>query len=89
MSFELSPQTSTGERGLSIVRRRGSTLPETLQKIAVFRLWSGDPTDLSDANEDAVEPRSKWNMLLGILVVVAVSGGFWAGVGFFIAHLLR
>jgi len=89
MSFELSPHASTGESRLRIVARgSGSTLPGTLQNIPVFRLWNVDSEELSDADEEG-ESRSMWNMLLGVLVAVAVSGGFWAGVGFLVARLLR
>ena len=89
-SLELSPHAGTRESRLSLVPRGpGSTLPETLQNMPVFRLWIGNSADLSRAIEDDGEPRNMWNTLLGVLVAVAVSGGFWAGVGFLVARLVR
>jgi len=37
---------------------------------------------------DAATTGFNWNALLGLVVVVGVSGSFWAGVGITLSHLL-
>ena len=80
MSFELFPLASTRERRLRIVARGlGSTLSEGVPDLCVHR----------SLESDDAEVRSTWNMFLGLLVVVAVSGSFWGGVGWLIGRLAR
>lgn len=83
MRFELFPPASTGERRLRIVARGSGS-----EDIPVFHFWNADSAGF-DPDDDGAEVRSKWNMFLGLLVAVAVSGSFWGGVGWLIARLAR
>jgi len=88
----LSPPASTRESRLRIVARvPAGTFPETFKELPAFRFSDGDLVDIGfdTEGEDGTEERSKWDMLLGLLIVVAVSGSFWAGVGWLIARLVR
>jgi len=43
-----------------------------------------------DETETPDAPRGmKWSLLLGLVFALLVSGGFWAGLGWFVAYLRR
>ena len=87
MSFELFPPASTRGRRLRIVARNLGGLPKAIHEVPALHFWS---TDLAGFDaDDGAEVRTKWNMFLGLLVVVAVSGSFWGGVGWLIARFAR
>jgi len=89
---QLSPHASTrGTRLKIVVRGPGGPPAETLPHVRILRFRRADDFLENDfeAGEVATQERSKWNILLGALVVLGVSGGFWTGVGMMIARLLR
>ena len=88
-SLELSP--GTRKTRLTIVARvPGGAFPEASPQILASGIWNIDSADLGFEADDAEgEERSKWNMFLGLLVVLAVSGTFWTGFGLLVARLVR
>ena len=88
--LQLFPHTSTREARLRIVARGpGGALLETFQNVSTLLFWSRDAVDLGFEADEDTEERSNWDLFLGFLVVLAVSGGFWTGLGLLIARLVR
>lgn len=82
-----SPHASTQGTRLQIVARGSRrTSPEAFPLI--LPSW-GMGGFAEPAFESGVEPPSFRNRLLGLAVIVGVSGGFWTGVALFINHLMR
>jgi hypothetical protein len=88
-SSELSPHASTRGTGLRIVARGlRSAPPETVPGGPVLHTWVV-PDFVGGDWDDDFQEQGIWNKLLGVAVVLGVSGGFWTGVGFLIARLVR
>lgn len=98
---QLSPQASTRETRLRIVAR-GSNRPSSKPfRDAPAPSWNESDLFEADLLERALvegdcevcpagaQGHTLGNVLLGIAVMVGVSGGFWTGVGLLIARLLR
>jgi hypothetical protein len=74
-----------------IARGRSSAPAATLQGVPILLPW-GEHDCVEryfDAGDVVAQERSKWNMLLGAVIVLGISGGFWTAVGLMIARLLR
>ena len=86
MSNKFPPKST---RGMRIVARGSKeNSPATFRDVLMAS--SSGAGELVEADFGmGAEERTLWNRFLGLAVVLAVSGGFWTGVGFFIAHLLR
>ena len=82
-----SPHASTQGTRLQIVAR-GSRRSSSDAFLLILPSW-GTGSFAEPAFESGVEPPSFRNKLLGVAVVVGVSGGFWTGVGLLIDHLMR
>jgi hypothetical protein len=83
---ELSPQTSTNGLNLRmVVHGPWSASPEKFRDMQFLRSWLEFDSELDDTRPRA---RVNWNAVLGLMVVVGVSAGFWTGVGFLIANLV-
>ena len=82
---QLSPQTSTHGMNMRIaVRGPWSDPPEGLRNMQFWRSW----LELdSEEDEKTGQGRVRWNAILGLALMVGISAGFWAGVGFLVAHL--
>jgi hypothetical protein len=88
-SSELSPHASARETRLRIVARGLRSAPsEAFPGAAVFHTWV--VCDFVDGDwDDGAQGRSTWNGLVGAAIALGFSGGFWTGVGFLIARLVR
>lgn len=83
--LQLSPQTSTRALRMRAIPERwisGYAYPEDM---GFLRSWMED-----DSCESADGTRSiNWGAISGLVLSLAISGGFWAGVGFLIAHFVK
>jgi len=86
VSYKLPPTSTHGMR--IVARGSGSSSASGFQDVQVVPSWGAGTLAEADFGVGA-EEYGLWNRFLGLMVVLAVSGGFWTGVGFFIAHLLR
>lgn len=59
-------------------------LPENSPESNFLRAWFEYDCDPSNPQR-----RHRWGTLMGLVMVVGISGGFWTGIGFLIARLLR
>ncbi len=57
-----------------------------LKDMKVLRSWLVYDSDFP---RRFVPGRLNWNLILGLAAVVAVSAGFWAGVGFLVARVWK
>jgi hypothetical protein len=84
---QLFPLSSTRETPLRqrISQAWGST-PSNLQDMKFLRSWFVYDSELEN---NRTHGRVNWNMVLGLVLAIAVSAGFWTGVGLLIAHAWR
>ena len=95
MSYRFPPK-GTREAGFRIVARgSGSAQAQAFEETRVLRFCAdgflAEP-DFVAAWCDPADTALKggwWNKLLGAVVVLGVSGGFWTGVGLLISRLVR
>ncbi|HLV88832.1 MAG TPA: hypothetical protein VKV39_17735 [Candidatus Sulfotelmatobacter sp.] len=59
-------------------------LPENSPETHFLRAWFE-----YDSGFGNPEQRRKWGTLLGLVMVLGISGGFWTGIGLLIARLLK
>jgi hypothetical protein len=95
-SSQLSPPASTRETRLRIVARGlNSPSPKPFHDAPAPAWIEPDLRECVLAEGDCEacpvgeRGHSLGNILLGVAVIVGVSGGFWTGVGLLIARLLR
>ena len=88
MSYKLqSPRMSPSGIFTRIkVQDRRSALIDNASDVHVLRSWYEYD---SQAEQHSARGRFNWNALLGIVVVVAVSSAFWAGVGMLVARIWK
>ena len=92
---QLSPHASTHGTRLKIVARGAdTTVRQSFQRIQLLQqvepgFFESDFVEPDWAAEVGVEERTRWSVLLGAVIVVGISGGFWTGVGLIVARLLR
>jgi len=84
--FRLSPLASTRGASVSAVEGPSSSLPEGPSQTEFLRCWFEYD---SQFDEPVPSGRINWNAVLGIVLVVGISAGFWAGVGWMVSALLN
>jgi len=85
--FRLCPLASTrGTSNTKAVRDPSSTSPEGSSEMQFLRCWFEYDSQFDEAVPSG---RINWNAVLGIVLVVGISGGFWAGVGWMVSALLN
>jgi hypothetical protein len=83
---QLSPQASTRGAG-DWFAVQGSRSPRaSIRDIRFLRSWLE-----YDSQVNAARPRKgiNWNAVLGVLVIVGVSAGFWTILGLIVAHFWK
>jgi hypothetical protein len=68
------------------VQNRGNARIDNASDVHVLRSWYEYD---SQAERRSARGRFNWNAVLGIVVVVAVSSAFWAGVGMLVARIWK
>jgi hypothetical protein len=84
---QLFPLSSTRETPLRqrISQAWGSS-PSNLQDMKFLRSWFVYDSELESSRTHG---QVNWNTVLGLVLAIAVSAGFWTGVGLLIAHAWR
>lgn len=77
---KLFPVARTNDAELA----KAPPLPVSSPETNFLRAWFEYDSGLGNP-----EHRHRWGTLLGVVMVVGISGGFWTGVGLLIARLLR
>ena len=80
--------TSTQTKSRISLHGPWSTPVETFRDVRVLRSWV-EHVFVEHDFEAGAQEQGKWSVLLGFALAVAISAGLWAGLGFFIAHLLK
>jgi hypothetical protein len=68
------------------VQNRRNALVDSASDVHVLRSWYEYD---GQADRRGAGGRFNWNALLGIVVVVAVSSAFWAGIGMLVARIWK
>lgn len=88
MSFKLlqfSPQASTRAVRMKMVPERWIEGYEYSRGVRFLPAWLEDDSDFAGGTRRHI----KWAAISGLALSVAVSGGFWVGVGLLIARIVR
>lgn len=83
------PFPQAGTRGTVVrfgVQSPWSAVPASLRDIHFLRTWLE-----YDSQVDKAQPGKgiNWHAILGLMLVVGVSAGFWTGVGLMVTRLLK
>jgi hypothetical protein len=81
------PTSSTRESRVRLrLTEPGDAQPTTLDDASFIRSWL-----VYDSEQDTVRPggRVNWNVVLGLVLAIAVSAGFWTGLGLVIVHFWK
>ena len=68
------------------VRKRENVRIDNAGDVHLLRSWYEYD---SQAERRSAKGRFNWNALLGVVVVVAVSSAFWAGLGMLVARIWK
>ncbi len=81
-----SSQTSTNTR--LAVQVLWSAPPEGFQNAQFLRSWFEYDSSEYDSGVSKTSPRTgfNWNVILGLLLVIGMSVGFWAGMAWLVAR---
>jgi len=88
MSFKLlqfSPQASTRALRMKMVPERWTEGYEYSRGVKFLPAWLEDDSDLVEGARRHI----KWAAISGLALSVAVSGGFWVGVGLLIGRIIK
>ena len=83
---QLSPQGTNAECVRVVVQSPPDDSQDGRQDMQFWRSWLEFD---SHEGDDKKSPKLNWSALLGLVVVVAVSACFWAGLGVLIARVVR
>lgn len=85
--LQFSPLSSTGESHVSRPLRERWGLPSSNWEDAkFFRSWLVYDSGLEMSRNRG---RFNWNLLLGVVLVLGISVGFWVGIGLMVARLWK
>ncbi|MGC2447257.1 MAG: hypothetical protein WA477_06390 [Candidatus Sulfotelmatobacter sp.] len=88
MSFKLlqfSPLESTRAIRMKDIPERWTEGYEYSRGVRFLPAWLEDDTDFAEGTGRHI----KWAAISGLALSVAISGGFWVGLGLLIARLVR
>lgn len=83
---QLSPQSTNAECLRVVLQSPPTGSPEGRPDMQFWRSWVEFDSHESDEKKS---PKLNWSALLGLMVVVAISACFWAGLGLLIARVVR
>lgn len=86
-SLQLFPQASTREaRAKFTVLSSWSVSPEVLSDSQILRTWFEYDSELA---ERRAKCGTNWYAVVGLALMVGISGTFWTGVGLIATHCLK
>jgi hypothetical protein len=84
--FQLSPETSTRAIRMRAIPERWVDGYGCSREMGFLRSWFEDDSDDSDTK---ARRGMNWGAISGLVISLAISGGFWAGIGLLIARIVR
>jgi hypothetical protein len=81
--LKLSPSTGANGTQTRIAIQSSKGTPSDSSDTRFLRSWLVYDSELDDGKPAG---RINWNVALGLLLILATSAAFWAGIGFLIAQ---